>query len=223
MTRRLPIPFMLAILVLGACGSPPDGPAPETPGPTQVAVRADGGPRVVFLGDSLTAGYGLPEEQAYPAQVAALLRAKGIEVGVVNAGVSGDTTAGGLSRVSWVLSQDPAVLVVGLGANDGLRGLAPATIEKNLRGIVRQARQHGVEVVLLGMHVPPSLGPQYAERFAAIYPRLAEDEAVAFVPQFLQGVGGESGMNLGDGIHPNAEGHRLLARNLLPVLEQTLR
>ena len=111
MIRRLPIPFMLAILVLGACGSPPDGPAPATPGPTQVAVRADGGPRIVFLGDSLTAGYGLSEEQAYPAQVAALLRAKGIEVGVVNAGVSGDTTAGGLSRVSWVLSQDPAVLV----------------------------------------------------------------------------------------------------------------
>lgn len=223
MTRRLPIGFMLAILALVACGAPPDGPAPRTPGPEQAPTGAGGGPRVVFLGDSLTAGYGLSEEEAYPARVAALLHAKGIEIDVVNAGVSGDTSAGGLSRVSWVLSQDPAVLVVGLGANDGLRGLAPTTIENNLRGIVREARQRGVQVVLLGMHIPPSLGPQYAARFAAIYPRLAEDEDLAFVPRFLEGVGGEAGMNLGDGIHPNAEGHRRLARNLLPVLEQALR
>lgn len=184
--------------------------------------EAEEAPLVVFLGDSLTAGLGLGEDQAFPAVVRERLAAEGVRVRVVNAGVSGDTSAGGLRRLSWVLRQGPAVVVVGLGANDGLRGVELAETERNLREIVRRARETGAQVVLLGMRIPPNYGPDYAVPFAAIYPRLAAEMEVPLVVFLLEGVGGDPDLNLPDGIHPNAEGHERVADNVVPVLREVL-
>lgn len=179
-------------------------------------------PLVVFLGDSLTAGLGLPVDQAFPAVVAEELAKRGRPIRVVNAGVSGDTTAGGLRRAEWVLSQRPDVVVLALGANDGLRGLPLAETEKNLRGIVGRAREAGARVLLCGMLIPTSYGPQYQEGFGRLFPRLAEEEGLPLVPFLLEGVAGRKELNLEDGIHPNPEGQRILARNVLSALEAIL-
>lgn len=181
-----------------------------------------GAPLVVFLGDSLTAGLGLPVDQAFPAVVAEELAKRGRPIRVVNAGVSGDTTAGGLRRAEWVLSQKPNVVVLALGANDGLRGLPLEETEKNLRGIVAKAREAGARVLLCGMLIPTSYGPQYQEGFGRLFPRLAKEEGLPLVPFLLEGVAGRKELNLEDGIHPNPEGQRLLARNVLPALEAIL-
>jgi acyl-CoA thioesterase-1 len=177
---------------------------------------------VVFLGDSLSAGYGLAEEDAYPAVVARRMAERGHPIHLVNAGVSGDTTAGGLARVDWVLQQKPAVLVVELGANDGLRGQPLAGIESNLREIVRRGKAAGAKVLLTGMLIPPNYGKQYADGFAAIYPRVAHDENVALLPFLLTGVAAETQLNQADGIHPTVEGAKRVAENVLPYLEKLL-
>lgn len=172
---------------------------------------------VVFLGDSLTAGYGLEEEQAHPALIEERLLAEGWPVRVVNAGVSGDTTAGGLSRLDWLLRQRPDILVVSLGANDGLRGLPLSSSEENLRRIVEGAIDAGVRVLLTGMLMPPNYGA-YADDFAAIYPRLAEELETPLVPFLLDGVADRPDLVLADGLHPNAEGQMVLAETVLPHL-----
>ncbi|MEE2776121.1 MAG: arylesterase [Acidobacteriota bacterium] len=177
---------------------------------------------VVFLGDSLTAGYGVEEDQAYPAILERQLTGEGHRVRIVNGGMSGDTTAGGLRRLRWLLKQEPDVLVVGLGGNDGLRGLPVEVTEKNLSRIVAVARDQGIEVLLLGMLVPPNYGPSYAEAFAAIFPRLAELHQVDLVPFLLEGVGGVEELNQPDGIHPTVEGQRLVAANVLPYLRMQI-
>lgn len=186
-----------------------DRPAPQTSEPL-----------VIFLGDSLTAGLGLAENQAYPALLDRKLDEAGNPVRVLNAGVSGDTTAGGLSRLDWLLSQKPDVLVVGLGANDGLRALPVEETEKNLREIVRRAKAAGARVLLLGMQIPPNYGPEYTTAFADMYPRIAKDLDVPLVPFLLDKVGGIRELNLEDGIHPNARGQEILAENVLPYLEE---
>ena len=173
------------------------------------------GPRVVFLGDSITAGFGLDAEQAYPALVGQALAAEGLPARIVNAGVSGDTTAGGLRRLDWLLRQKPDVVVVGLGGNDGLRGLDLKSSEANLREIVSKSRAAGADVLLLGMLVPPNYGPEYAGQFKDLYPRLARELGVPLVPFLLEGVGGDPRLNLPDGIHPTPEGHQIVARNVL--------
>lgn len=198
---------------------PAVAPAPAAPAP---AARADAGPLVIFLGDSLTAGLGLPEEQAYPAVLDRRLDAQGTPVRVLNAGVSGDTTAGGLSRLDWLLKQKPDVLVVGLGANDGLRGLELAETEKNLREIVRRAKASGARVLLLGMMIPPNYGPDYTGRFQAMYPQIAKDLDVPLVPFLLENVGGVADLNQGDGIHPTAKGQEMVADNVEPHLKEML-
>jgi acyl-CoA thioesterase-1 len=179
-------------------------------------------PRVVFLGDSLTAGLGVDAAEAFPALVGELLKQQGQPVDVVNAGVSGDTTAGGLRRLDWLLKQKPDVIVVGLGGNDGLRGLDVKASEDNLRQIVQKSQQSGAHVVLLGMLIPPNYGPEYVESFRAIYPRLAKETGVELVPFLLEGVGGDPHLNQPDGIHPTAEGHRVVAQNVLPHLRKVL-
>ena len=179
-------------------------------------------PLVVFLGDSLTAGLGLPVDQAFPAVVAEELAKRGRPIRVVNAGVSGDTTAGGLRRAEWVLSQRPDVVVLALGANDGLRGLPLVETEKNLRGIISKAREAGARVLLCGMLIPTSYGPQYQEGFGRLFPRLAKEEGLPLVPFLLEGVAGRKELNLEDGIHPNPEGQKILARNVLLPLEAIL-
>ena len=177
---------------------------------------------VIFLGDSLTAGFGISEEEAFPALVQEGLTAQGWPGRVVNAGVSGDTTAGGLSRLDWLLAQEPDVVVVGLGANDGLRGLSLEETRGNLRHIIRQCQESNAKVLLLGMKIPPSYGADYSLGFAAIFPSLADELRVPLVPFLLQGVAADPALNLPDGIHPNAAGHRRVAENVLPRIKEIL-
>ena len=190
--------------------------------PAPAVERKASGPLVIFLGDSLTAGLGLAEEQAYPARVAARLTARGTPIRVINAGVSGDTSAGGLARLDWLLGQHPDVLVVGLGANDGLRGLPLEATEKNLREIIRRSRAAGAQVLLLGMKIPPNYGPDYAGGFEAMYPRIAKDLDVPLVPFLLEGVGGIARLNQSDGIHPTAQGQEIVADTVTPYLAEIL-
>ncbi len=222
-----PAAFLVVIgCLVAGCGAPPadsgptaaDQPATEKPAAPRPAAAEDDRPLVVFLGDSLTAGLGLDEQQAYPARVAELLRAEGTPVRVVNAGVSGDTTAGGLRRLDWLLRQEPDVLVVGLGANDGLRALAPEATEDNLRQIITRARSAGTRVLLAGMQVPPNYGPDFATGFAEIFPRLAEELQVPLIPFLLEGVAAVPELNQADGIHPNVAGQRRVAEGVLPHL-----
>lgn len=182
------------------------------------ACAAEQVPLIIFLGDSLTAGYGLGEEQAFPALVGARLETEGIPVEIVNAGISGDTTAGGLSRVDWLLAQEPDLVVVELGANDGLRGLSLEETEANLDGILRRCQEAGSKVLLIGMKIPPSYGPEYAGEFEEIFKRLASQHGVAVMPFLLEGVAAKPELNQQDGIHPNAEGQRRLAANVVPYL-----
>jgi len=186
-------------------------PQPSTTQPSNL-------PRVVFLGDSLTAGMGVDAEEAFPALIGETLEKEKLPIQVVNAGVSGDTTAGGLRRLDWLLKQKPDVIVVGLGGNDGLRGVEPAASEQNLREIVTKSRNAGADVLLLGMLIPPNYGPEYTRQFREIYPRIARELNVPLVPFVLEGVGGDARLNQPDGIHPTAEGHQVLARNVLPHL-----
>jgi len=207
-------------------GSPSPAPRPGTRGgsqPAAAAPPATPAPLVVFLGDSLTAGLGLAADQAYPSLLARALRDDGIPARVVNAGVSGDTSAGGLRRLRWLLAQHPVVVVVGLGGNDALRGQPVAEIERNLRAIVAEARQAGAKVLLLGMLLPPNYGPDYTGAFAAVYPRVARDLHVPLVPFLLAGVGGVADLNQADGIHPTAAGQVKVAANVKPYLEELLR
>jgi acyl-CoA thioesterase I len=200
------IPFLFAAVALGGNS------------PVVDDASTSRAPLVVFLGDSLTAGLGVDERQAYPALVADRLTDAGHPVRLINAGVSGDTSAGGLRRLEWLLAQDPDVIVVGLGANDGLRGLPLEETEANLRRIVTRAREAGCRVLLLGMMVPPNYGPDYAPKFAALFQRIAADLEVPLVPFLLEGVGGRPELNQADGIHPTVEGHRILARTVYPRL-----
>lgn len=183
-------------------------------------------PRVVFLGDSLTAGFGLDPESAYPALIQERATEEKRNVRVVNAGVSGDTTAGGLRRLDWLLKEPIDLLVIALGANDGLRGLSPEMTRSNLQQIARKARERspGVRLVLAGMKMPPNLGQEYTEKFAAIYPALAAEEGMTLIPFLLEGVVGESTLNQADGIHPTAEGQRIIAEHvwtaIRPLLEE---
>lgn len=197
---------------------PVSNPAPAArPAPAPVPAA----PLVVFLGDSLTAGLGLDENQAYPALLDRQLNQEGKAVRVINAGVSGDTTAGGLSRLDWLLGQHPDVMVVGLGANDGLRGLPLTEVESNLRQIIRRSQAAGARVLLLGMRIPPNYGP-YADQLAALYPKLAQELNVPLVPFLLDKVGGVRSLNQADGIHPTARGQEIVAKNVRPYLEKVL-
>jgi len=181
-------------------------------------------PKIVALGDSLTAGLGLLEQQAYPALLQKKLDADGYEFEVVNAGVSGDTSAGGLRRLEWALDGDVRVLIVALGANDGLRGLSVAQMKENLSEIIEQAREQEIVVILAGMEAPPNYGPEYTTTFRQAYQDVAREQRVLFIPFLLANVAGQSNLNQGDGIHPNTEGAAIMAetvwRVLRPVLDQ---
>lgn len=179
-------------------------------------------PRVVFLGDSLTAGYGLSKEQSVPSLIQTRLDAAGYNYEVVNHGVSGDTSAGGVSRLEWALSGDVRVLVLELGANDGLRGVPVESMKANLETIITGARTRGVRVLLTGMEAPPNHGPVYTAEFRQAYRDLAREHDVAFVPFYLEGVAGNPALNIADGIHPNEEGTAIVERTVWQALEPLL-
>ena len=180
---------------------------------------------VVVLGDSIAAGLGVEPAQAYPALLQEKINAARLPYTVVNAGVSGDTTADGLGRLDWLLQRKIDVLIVELGGNDGLRGLAIPTIQSNLQAIIDHARKKypEIRIVIAGMRMPANLGPDYVGAFAKVFPAIASKNQAALVPFLLEGVGGDASLNQADGIHPTAEGHKLVAENvwkaLKPILE----
>ena len=179
---------------------------------------------VVFFGDSITAGYGLSKEQAYPSILRSQLEEEGVDCEIINAGLSGETSAGGLSRVSWILKKPVDIFVLELGANDALRGLPLDVTKSNLQKIMDRVKVKNPEVIFIiaGMMVPPNLGDEYAREFMSIFPALAKDNNTILVPFLLEGVAGDENLNLPDGIHPNAEGHRILADNVMPFLKKAL-
>ena len=179
---------------------------------------------LLVFGDSIADGYGLEREQAFPALVQQRIAARGWPVEVVNAGLSGETSAAGLRRIGWLLRRRYDYVLLELGANDGLRGLPPAATRKNLQAIVDRVKEKNpaVRFVIAGMRIPPNLGARYADEFAAIFPRLAADNEAALIPFLLEGVGGVPELNLPDGIHPAAAGHEILADNVWKVLEPML-
>ena len=181
-------------------------------------------PTLLFLGTSLTAGYGLEEEQAYPALIQQKIDSAGLNYRVVNAGVSGETSAGALRRIDWLFREPIAVLVVETGANDGLRGLSPDTLRANIEAIFGRAKQlkPTPKLVLVGMRIPPNYGRAYAQRFEEVYRTVAHKSGAILVPFLLQGVGGIPSLNQPDGVHPTAEGQRKMAETVWRVLEPVL-
>lgn len=219
------LPWVLVLaFALAGCGSG-DGTEPASP-PPRPASRASEPverlARVVALGDSLTAGYGLESHQAYPALLEKRLQAAGFPVQVVNAGVSGDTSAGALSRLDWSLDGDVRVLIVALGGNDALRGLGVDQLRANLDAIFQRARARGITVILAGMEAPPNMGPAHTSAFRGVFRDVAAAHQVAFLPFLLQGVAGVAELNQRDGIHPNAAGTEKVADNLWPLVERAV-
>lgn len=223
----------LVAVSFAACGPPETSSAADDSSVDSSVVVASAeevpgaaGPVVVFLGTSLTAGFGLSrDEDTYVSRLVELADSAGVPFRAVNAGVSGETSAGGLRRLDWALREPLDVLFVELGANDGLRGQDPAALEANLTQIVRRARARypGITLVLAGMEAPPNLGPLYTQAFREVFPRVATTEGTELIPFLLDGVAGMPELNQSDRIHPTAEGHRIVAAVAWPVLEDVLR
>jgi acyl-CoA thioesterase-1 len=175
---------------------------------------------IMFFGDSLTAGYGLSPEEAFPNLLEKKLQEKGKDCKVINAGLSGETTAGGLSRIDWVLRQPIDVFVLELGGNDGLRGLPLEQTKSNLQAIIDKvkAKNPNVKIVVAGMMVPPNMGDDYSTAFRKVFPEIAKKNNATLIPFLLEGVAGNEKLNLPDGIHPNPEGHKIVANNLVKVI-----
>lgn len=217
---RLPV-LAIAFLSLASAfaGEPPA---------TENTKSSDGAIKILFLGDSLTEGYGVPKEKAYPTLVIERLndrfaqRKMAKRVAALYGGVSGSTSASALSRLRWFLKAKPSVLFLAMGANDGLRGLPPAEMEKNLDATIELARKEGLKIVLAGMRLPPNYGKKNSEEFAGVFTRLAKKYGLPFVPFLLATVGGEKELNIDDGIHPNEKGHAKIADLVFPVLENVL-
>ena len=178
--------------------------------------------RIVVLGDSLVAGFQLKASDAFPAQLERALKARGHNVEIINAGVSGDTTAGGLERLKWAVPEATDAVILELGANDALRGLDPTRARANLEKIILELKGSGMEVLLAGMLAPRNLGPNYSRAFDAIYPELASKHALLLYPFFLDGIAFEAKLNLGDGIHPNGSGVAEITRRIVPHVEQLI-
>ena len=234
--RRLAglICFLVVFPLFAACtgeSRQPEPPVPAAaPAPDAASAAARSpqaarseGPQIIFLGDSLTAGLGLDIKESFPSIIQERLKREGYEMGVVNAGVSGDTSAGGLRRLDWAMAQgEPRLIVVALGGNDGLRGLPPEQLEQNLASIIERAQKRGLTVILAGMEAPPNFGADYTARFRAVYPTLAKRYNVPLIPFLLEGVAGDPAFNQPDGIHPNPRGAQVVADLVWRTLEPAL-
>jgi len=208
----------LFMLFLYACGdSTADRSASSTPPATSPAIKGYDG-TIIALGDSLTAGLGVAQDKAYPALLQEKLQVSGLNWQVINAGISGETSSGALSRIDWIVAQNPDIVILETGANDGMRGIPPSVIKKNISQAVRFLQQADVEVVLAGMQMLQNLGPAYTKQFAAIYPAVAEEQEVILIPFFLEQVAGNAALNLTDTIHPNPAGHRIVANTVYPFV-----
>ena len=202
-----------------AAASAPAGGAPV---PSPAPAARDARPEVIFLGDSLTAGLGLRPELSFPSLIQQRIDERGLRFAVVNAGVSGDTSAGGLRRLEWALQGQPRVLVLALGGNDGLRGLPPDDLKKNLAAVIQRAREAGLAVIVAGMEAPPNNGSDYTAKFRQVYQDVARTYKVPLIPFLLDGVAGDPSLNQADGIHPNPEGARRVADTVWKTLEPIL-
>ena len=236
----LPVSFLFCLIVLG-CDVPENasvgiGGKPQKNSSlavsTQDKLRASSRqvlspnkelPRIVAFGDSLTAGLGVDPDEAYPSQLARWLRERGFTYEVINAGVSGDTSAGGLRRVGWILKNQPRLVIVELGANDGLRGQPLQETYKNLYAIIETLKAKGVVVVLAGMRIPLNYGDEYTQEFTDLFVRLAQEQDVPLIPFFLEGVATHRELNQGDGLHPNAKGYSVVVQNVGRVLQPILK
>lgn len=225
--RRLVLAIPSLALLLAACDPAVPDPHPERAPPEPSVpepAAADPRPTVVFLGNSLTAGLGVDPQEAFPARVQVKIDDAGLAFRVINAGVSGETTAGGVGRIDWVLDQSPRVLVLALGANDALRGAPPETVRANLQEIIDRTRSRvpGATIVIAGMLAPPNLGPTYTREFQSVFPALATVNGLPLIPFLLEGVAADRSLNQADGIHPTAEGHEVIAATVWDVLAGVL-
>lgn len=206
----------VGMAVLGCDNTPPEvaSPSPLPPVATHNVI--------VCMGDSLTAGYGVDEAQAYPALLETRLHAAGFGYQVINAGVSGETSSGALARVEWMLTLEPDIVLLETGANDGLRGVDPSLTRRNIEEIVNRLKAQDVIVVLAGMQMVRNLGPEFTRSFGAIYPEIAHAKKLILIPFFLEGVAGRPDLNQADGIHPTAEGYRIIVDHIEPYIEQAI-
>jgi acyl-CoA thioesterase-1 len=214
---KLPVLAVALGCLLSGCEQKTSPPPPTSPQKQQASAGT-----IVAVGDSLTAGYGVNEAEAYPALLEKKLQANGYAWRVVNAGISGETSSGTLSRVAWILKLTPDIVILETGANDGLRGIDPEVTRKNISETVRLLKESHVTVILAGMRMVTSMGPEYTRSFAAIYPAVAKEHDLTLIPFFLQGVAGNPALNQDDGIHPLPEGYRIITDlvypHLLPVI-----
>ncbi len=206
----------IGLLLAGCSAAPTPNPTPApTPTPTGELL-------ILAVGDSLTEGLGVGDAETYPAQLEAALHAAGYAVRVVNAGVSGETSSGTLQRIDWLLQQQPDIVILAIGGNDGLRGIDPALTEQNIAALVARIQASGAVVVLPGMEMVRNLGSEFVSDFRAIYPRVAEESGAILMPFFLEGVAGDRTLNQPDFIHPTGAGYAVVVENLLPYVEQAL-
>lgn len=226
--RNIPIlTIFLSFLLLVSCGDSAkkeEERKPEETAETDLPRENEEEKTILFFGTSLTAGLGLEQEEAYPALIQQKLDSIGLDYEVVNAGLSGETTASGKNRLNWVLNQEVDVFVLELGANDGLRGVPLEETRKNLRDIIKIVREKNPDtrIILAGMQIPPNMGPEYTSEFRNIFPELAEEYDLELIPFILEDVAGNPDLNQQDGIHPTAEGQKIMAENVWEVLETEL-
>lgn len=212
------IVFITVFALFGCGGNEEENGVSEGHTKSQVGAMAT----IVAVGDSLTAGYGLPEAKSYPYLLEQKLQRDGYRYKVINAGVTAETSSGTLSRIEWILTLNPDIVILETGANDGLRGISPELVENNIRKILRMLEREGVAVLLTGMKMVWNLGPRYVAQFNAIYPELADEFGVRLMPFFLEGVAMKAKLNLSDGIHPNEQGHKMIADNIYPYVLQVI-
>lgn len=223
--------YIIMVLVsLQACKDKPISPKQVVPTPTNESTASTNSPNnqskksILFFGDSLTAGYGLSEEESFPSLIQDRIDSLGLEYNVINAGLSGETTAGGVGRIDWVLQQPVDIFVLELGANDMLRGLDVTETKKNLESIISTVKSTypDAEIIMVGMQSPPNMGPEYAKAFNNSFPDLSKKYSLALIPFLLDGVAGNPGLNLPDGKHPNAVGQKIVLENVWTVLKNYL-
>lgn len=225
--HRISFPFILSLIIsvalLGACGSSTEQKQSETSTADSTQVKS-AQKTILFFGNSLTAGYGIDPEDAFAGLVQARLDSLGKDYRVINGGLSGETTAGGLSRLDWFLEEEHFIFVLELGGNDGLRGILPSESKSNLLAIIDKVRAKypNTTIILAGMQIPPNMGQEYTEEFKAIYPAVAAEKNVTLIPFLLEGVAGNPDLNLPDGIHPTEEGHKIVFETVWPFIEKLI-
>ncbi|MDA0194223.1 MAG: arylesterase [Bacteroidetes bacterium] len=218
-------PHLLFFILTIGCTSSTNNRSKTESQPESVSIESfENKKTIVFFGNSLTAGYGIDISEAFPAIIQEIVDSLSLQYQVINAGLSGETTASGSSRIAWVLKNKIDIFILELGGNDGLRGIPTSETRKNLHEIIKKVRNNypEVKIVLAGMQVPPNMGPEYSADFKSIFPEVATASNTALIPFLLENVGGEPNLNLDDGIHPTPEGHKLVAMNVWAVLEPLL-